>query len=115
MRGHQALTEARLNGSKISNVWVIFVDAPPPKAFSPLWDPEQLLENGFMPEIHIYKGDNISTLDLRCLTGLIVHLVAQKPEQLNKFLRSLKRFKPASIYACDASGVIEYHHPEKQK
>lgn len=115
MRGHRALAEARFNGYQADNVWIVFLDKEEPKEFSSLFDPEQLLENDLKPEIHIYKGDNIAAADLRCIAGLVVHLVAQKPGQLNRIMKSLIRFKPASIYACDASGVIQYHHSESKQ
>lgn len=104
-----------MNGYKATNVWIVFVDEEQPKSYQPFWDPEMMLENGFMPEIHVYKGDNFTTADLRCIAGLVVHLVAQKPEQLNRIMRTLVRFKPASIYACDATGVIQYHHTETKQ
>ena len=104
-----------MNGSNPTNVWIVFFDVRQPKVYQPLWDPELMMENDFPPEIHIFQGDNIAAVDLRCIAGLVVHLVAQKPEQLNRIMKSLIRFKPASIYACDASGVIQYHHTETKQ
>ena len=114
MRGHQSIFEARVNGYTPKNVWVILVDADQPADFNPTWDPENMLRYGYMPEIHIYRNDEISRADLRCLHGLIVHLVGQKPADLEKAAKSLMRFKPASLYACDGKNLIEHHHTEKQ-
>jgi hypothetical protein len=116
MRGHQSITEARLNGYHPTHVWVILVDEPQPADYNPTWDPELLLDKGYLPEIHIYREDNIARADLRCLHGLTVHLVAQegKVADLAKVAKTLMRFKPAALFACDGKQLIEHHHTEKQ-
>lgn len=114
MRGHQSIAEARANGYHPKHVWVILVDAEQPKAFTPVYDPELMLENGFIPEVHIYKGDRIERVDLRCISGMTVHLVADDTTNLEKAAKALMRFKPASVYACNAKQFIQHHHTEKQ-
>jgi hypothetical protein len=114
MRGHRSITEARLNGYHPSNVWVILLNAEQPKKFDRFYDPEMMLQNGFMPEIHIYKGESILRLDLRCLTGLIVHLVADDTTNLEQAAKSLMKFKPAQLYACNGKKLIQHHHVENK-
>lgn len=114
MRGHQSIQEFRLRGCHPTNVWVVLVDDEQPDEFNPTWDPELLLEKRYMPEIHIFNGDNISRADLRCLHGLTVHLVGQDTTKLRRTAKMLMRFKPASVYVCDGKGFLEIHHTEKQ-
>lgn len=114
MRGHRALTEARINGHHPKHVWVLVLESEQPKEFKPIYDPECLIESGFMPEIHIYKGESIPRLDLRCLTGLIVHLVADNATNLEQAAKALMRFKPAQLFACNGERVIQHHHTESK-
>lgn len=112
MRGHQSIQESRLNGYHPKNVWVVLVDGEQPDEFNPIWDPELLLEKDYMPEIHIFNGDNIARADLRCLHGLMVHLVGQDTTKLRRTAKMLMRFKPAAVCACDGKVFLETHHTE---
>jgi len=109
MRGTLSIVQARRMNTQLSNVWVFLTECPQPDIYTLLNDPDMCLLNGFMPEVHIYSTDNLRTLDLRCLTGLIVHLVGVDPTKLAAAAKQINRFKPHSIYACNGRELIEHH------
>ena len=92
MRGHQSLLEARLNGYVCKDVWIHrLADRPD---YSYVSDPENLLQNGHLPELHIYDSDRVLALDLRCLMGANVHVVCNADKKL---ISAIKRFKPRLV------------------
>lgn len=115
MRGHRALAEARANGYHPKHVWIVLFKEEQPTVFNPIYDPERLLENGFISEVHIYKGESIDRADLRCISGMIVHLVAEDATNLEKAAKALMKFKPAQLFACNGKQFIQHHHSETQK
>ena len=93
MRGHQSLFEARKHGYEGTDVWIVqYADEP---EYTYTADPENLIQHGYQPEIHIYAKDNPNLLDLRCVMGLNVHMVNESSARL---LSVIKRFKPKEIY-----------------
>ena len=92
MRGHQSLLEARLNGYVCKDVWIHRFPKRPDYSYA--HDPENLLQNGHLPEIHIYGSDRVLALDFRCLMGLNVHIVCDADKKL---ISAIKRFKPRLV------------------
>lgn len=95
MRGQKMLTEARMNGYYPDYVHIVYFDERP--NYTEMSDPETLIHYGYAPEVHIYKQDNLPTLDLRCLYATNVHIVAKHAVAL-KVAAAVKRFKPKAIY-----------------
>lgn len=96
MRGADALMIARQNGCSVSDVWLSFIINEPEYSYP--MDPDNLLENGYLPEIHIYKKDRLWLLDLRCIYGLNVHI---QEAQYDVTMSAIRRFKPKAIYTKD--------------
>ena len=93
MRGHTSLLDARKNGYKADDVWFVYMPTEPNYTYTA--DPENLLQHGYRPEVHVYSTDNLMTADLRCIYGLNVHLINEFNDMM---LLALKRFKPKAIY-----------------
>ncbi len=94
------MIEARMNQSRLSCTWVyVFDSKAPASAYSELIDPENQLRYGLGPEIFIYSDDNIHTLDLRVLTGLVVHLSGRNEKRTAQVLKRINEFKPAVVFA----------------
>lgn len=93
MRGHISLLDARKNGYEAKDIWIVRMSAEPEYTYTD--DPENLLQHGYRPEIHVYDTDNLMIADLRCIYGLNVHLINDFNDMM---LLALKRFKPNAIY-----------------
>jgi hypothetical protein len=95
MRGHQSIIEARLNDYHPKSIFVHFFDEPP--TYTEMSDPETLLHYGYIPELHIFKRDNLMALDFRCVYATNVHICADEPIA-SRIATAMKRFKPKTIY-----------------
>lgn len=94
------MIEARMNNARLSCAWVyVFETKAPSNGYSELIDPENQLQHGLGPEIFIYADDNIHTLDLRVLTGLVVHLSGRNEQRTAQVLKRINEFKPAVVFA----------------
>jgi hypothetical protein len=98
MRGTISIMQARQAGYKVDNVWICVGLEPTAEPYSAVYDIDQLTLSGFKPEIHIYKTDTISTLDLRCIYNLTVHIIGDDNESIEKVVKVAKKYKPAAIY-----------------
>lgn len=93
MRGQVALIGLRMNGLKPR---CVFVDDVKIKLRG-IFDAEiQAGETG-IPEIHIEPGDNIATLDFRCLHGMTVAISGTDIDRLRAIFARVRHFKPEKI------------------
>lgn len=100
MRGYESIIEARMNQSKITDVWVFVLETNAPVGdYRHYLDPDNCLGYGFYPEVEIYADDNVLKLDLRCLTGLTVHLSGRDEHRVAQVLKRVNEFKPAVVFA----------------
>ena len=101
------MIEFRLNQARISCAWVyVFETKAPAEPYSDLIDPENQLQYGLGPEIFIYADDNIHTLDLRVLTGLVVHLSGRNEQRTAQVLKRINEFKPAVVFAMLGNKLV---------
>lgn len=91
--GHNAIIDIRMEGYKPSDVWLVLHDERP--QFGTFTHPEQLMQTGSFPEVHVMPDEVIETLDLRFLRDLTVHIVGQSRARCRSALRRVAEFEPA--------------------
>lgn len=109
MRGDMAIKELRRMGKKPLQAWVILLDenSTTPKFI----DPDDMLLNGLLPEVHIEPHEDPQSIDFRFLTGVIVHLQGQNVDRLRSAHTRLKNCRPARIIT---SGAGVFHDTQEQ-
>ena len=98
MRGNRSIMEARMNGYHPEDIWLVLLDAKP--IYTVANDPENGLQNGFKPEVHLYPSDNVKTADMRFIFGLNVHIIGDG-DRVYQLANAIKRFKPKTVYTPD--------------
>lgn len=98
MRGHHAIAAMRAGGYAPICAFLHVLAAKPEYRYST--DPETLIEDGLIPEIDILPTENAAALDLRCLTGLQVHIVGTDEARVGQIMRRLTTFTPSQIIAA---------------
>lgn len=107
MNGHQSIVEARTYGKGITDIWVHSFNCKRPEELSYLLNPENLLELGLLPEVHIYADDNIARLDMRFVVGTTVHLSGEDQERIYRLVNHLAKFKPLRVLAVVNGSLID--------
>lgn len=113
MRGHESILEVRKQGYAVDNVWVQVLDSDIRK-YPPMQDPDNALEFGLRPEIHINRSDKVQTLDFRCLVGATVHLIGADETRVRAILKQILRFKPDRVIASGFDGIIDTREGEHE-
>lgn len=92
-----------MQGYKPEQVWV-FVDAEPKAGRS--FNPEELLENGFLPEIFVSHDTSIPTLDFRALQGVLVHLNGIEKDRTIRVANRIMEFGAKQV-VCSGYGEVQ--------
>ncbi|WP_158582703.1 hypothetical protein [Neopusillimonas maritima] len=96
-----AIKDLRRMGKKPTQVFVVLLEDD--SKLSKYVDPEDMLINGFLPEVLVEPGDDIHRLDFRFLVGVIVHLQGQNVDRLRSAFGQIRLCKPARIVVSGPS------------
>jgi hypothetical protein len=107
MNGHQSIIEARIYGRTIPHIWVHAFTCNRPAELSYMLDPENLLELGLRPEVHVYANDNLARLDMRFVMGTTVHLSGEDSERLYRLINHLAKYKPLRVLAVVEGSLVD--------
>jgi len=91
--GQNAIIDIRMEGYRPSDVWLVLHDERP--QFGTFTHPEQLMQTGSFPEVHVMPDEVVEALDLRFLRDLVVHIVGADKSRCRKALRRVVEFEPA--------------------
>ena len=94
MTGHESIIELRMQGYAPRNVWVHVLDSEP--SYFPGTHPRQALQNGFQAAIDVGPKDT-HVLDLRCLTGLGIHLMGTDESRVMWVLKQIEQVQPSYV------------------
>lgn len=100
MIGHLEIIDIRKQGFKPSIVFVFDCGEPIRKEF---YRAEDQLQMGFLPEVHIHPGDDISKLDFRFLTHCIVSITTNERERARLLYHAIKKVVPLAIAISDGT------------
>ena len=107
MIGHIEIIQARKQGLKPSIVFVFDYG----EIRSDSWfSPEDMLQNGFIPEVHIHLDDDIAKLDFRFLVGCAVAINTNNRDRSRLLYRAIKKVVPQSLTVSDGTFT---HHEER--
>lgn len=104
MIGHLEVIDVRKQGLRPSIVFIFDLGAIRNDGW---FAPEDMLQNGFLPEIHISPDDDIAKLDFRFLTRCIVAIITISKCRARTIYRAVKRIMPKSLTVSDGTFV---HH-----
>ena len=104
MIGHLEIISVRRQGLRPSIVFIFDLG----NIRSDGWfAPEDMLQNGFIPEIHILPKDDIAKLDFRFLTHCVVAITSNNKCRARTLYRAVKRVMPKSLTVSD--GTFTHH------
>jgi hypothetical protein len=107
MIGQGSIFQARTYGKTITNIWMHAFTCNRPAELSYMLDPENLLELGLRPEVHVYANDPIARLDMRFVMGTTVHLSGDDSERLYRLINHLAKFKPLRVLAVVDGSLVD--------
>lgn len=106
MNGHRQVIAQRRDGYRPSAVFVTLVDEPI-QVTNRFDEPENALRNGLYPQIEVARRDLRSTLDLRFLVGLEVHVHAQAmDDDMGLLLDLIEAEQPEKLVACAGDALL---------
>lgn len=106
MRGHAALTKARLQGYRPESVVVLVLESDP--CTRHFLDAEKSLELTRQPEIDVGPADIPGLLDLRCIRGVPVHVCGEDSRRVRAVASRARAFEPSEILAAVDGAVIRW-------
>lgn len=106
MRGHIALTKARLQGYRPDSVVVVVLESDP--CTRRFLDAEKSLELTGKPEIDVGPADIPGTLDLRCIRGVPVHVCGEDGRRVRAVASRARLFQPAEILAAVDGAILRW-------
>lgn len=105
MIGHKQIVEARVNGFNPKHVWIHLLNHEPTEFDKR--DAEDALLNGFRAQILIAPSENIRTLQLVGVRGLIVHIIAEDDDRAIRMCNHLHRFQPSAVLLCVGGELVQ--------
>ena len=78
MNGHQQLVAMRAHGIAPRMVWFADADLPFDRRYAGDWHEQRAIDGTYHAAIRTEAQDIPETLDLRCLTGLEVHITSTR-------------------------------------
>lgn len=106
MRGHLALTSARLASHEISTIFVVDLPFNPPT--SAFLDAEHSPQFGPFPEVDLGPDDVPGLLDFRFTAGLRVLVASADEQRARALMRRIKTFSPAEIVAAGFDKILRW-------
>lgn len=97
MTGHRPLIEMRLAGYMPKSAFVTVLETRP--TWGPYTHPNEAMSLGAAPDIVILPDDNPSTVDLRCLRGILVHIAGNDRTRTIAALERIAEFEPEKAIA----------------
>lgn len=110
MNGHQQLIALRASGKRPRCVWLTDADLPYDRQQAAEWHHHRNVADGaWHASIRVAADDIPETLDLRCLTGLEVHIRSDRGAQRFQRLFDAARNAGASLVVGVCDGEVIHH------